>query len=213
MRYRSLQKGPLDPCMQLANLQADTIVFTPIPPPNDMSGAQGSSGQSQPPWLGPNPGRTSYANVAAGVAGSTQQTASVHLPPATGQGAYSSIYADQPSRIPLPVPADLDAQVEGGTRIPESWASGSGRDDLFNTPHYSQQAFNPWGMWLGSPAMSFFRPTYLRGSKYLEDLEASYNASIAAQQEEPPAHDLAMDPFPRVPAPSVCPKFKRHIEG
>ena len=188
MRYSLLQKGRLNGCMQLANLQADTIVFTPIPPPNDMSGAQGSgsSGQSQPPWLGPNPGRTSYANVAAGVAGSTQQTASVHLPPATGQGAYSSIYADQPSRIPLPVPADLDAQGEGGTRIPESWASGSGRDDLFNTPHYLQQAFNPWGMWLGSPAMSFFRPTYLRGSKYLEDLEASYNASIAAQQEEPP---------------------------
>ena len=52
------------------------------------------------------------------------------------------------------------------------------------SPQYLSQSYLYNG---GEDRPAFFKPSYLRGSKYLDSLEESYNARLAAEQEEPPA--------------------------
>ncbi|KAL9132239.1 MAG: hypothetical protein Q9217_000043 [Psora testacea] len=134
------------------------------------------------------PRRTSYASVAAGTAGTSHQTASVHLPPAPTHGLYQSRNSEQPTRIPQPVWSDQDPQAEGGTPIPETWGS-AGREGMsgFSNLRFINEPFTALGARFGNTGLGgFFIPSYLRGSKYTEDLEASHKANLASQKEEPP---------------------------
>ena len=132
--------------------------------------------------------RTSYASVAAGASGSIQQTASVLLPPATNQSLYNQLYTEHISRIPRPISTEADMENEGATHIPESWGSGA-RD-----PHSHMEGSrinSSWQSWNGglggTTAHDFFRPSYLQGSKYLEDLETTYKESLAEKQDPAPS--------------------------
>ena len=140
--------------------------------------SHGSPGAPQLTYSNPNVARrTSYASVAAGITGGGHQTVST-------QGGYSQIYSDQPSRIPLPISTDSDTPVEASTRIPETWGSGS-RETIPNL-----SAMDSPKQTYGVPSRTssevggFFIPTYLRGSRYVEVLEAAHSANLAVQREE-----------------------------
>jgi len=79
--------------------------------------------------------------------------------------------------------SEIDGQAESGASIPESW--GRGRDSMssFTSPRFSGQGC---GSLNNGANGGFFKPTYLRNSKYVETLEAAHEASIAAQREEAP---------------------------
>ena len=53
-----------------------------------------------------------------------------------------------------------------------------------SSPQYLTENY-PYGG--GESQAKFFKPSYLIGSKYLEQLEESHNARLAAAQDEPPA--------------------------
>lgn len=144
-------------------------------------------GTSRGSNLGANPPRrSSYASVAAGSHPISQQPASVQLPPTSSSAVYSQIYSDQPWRIPQTNLAETDMAGEESARIPETWGSGSREQRRSSgSPSHLRVLENPWELLEGnSGANAFFKPTYLRGSKYLEDLEAVHNAKYEAQKEE-----------------------------
>ncbi|KAG8533672.1 uncharacterized protein KY384_001413 [Bacidia gigantensis] len=148
--------------------------------------SHGSPGPPTAPHANPGPPRrTSYASVAAGVAAIGQQSPSVHLPTTPFAATYPQSYSDH---LHLPHSTDADSQLEGSTRIPESWGSGAREStSTFNSTNFSKQAYNPWGIFPGSTGVNgFFKPTYLRGSKYMEELEAIYDASMEKAEEEDP---------------------------
>lgn len=51
----------------------------------------------------------------------------------------------------------------------------------YSSPRFPSQSYGSGG---GGP-LGFFRPTYLRDSKYMEQLEAAHKAKLAAQRDEP----------------------------
>ena len=76
---------------------------------------------------------------------------------------------------------------EGDTRIPEQWGSGAreSSSDL-RTSALPKVGGGGWdAMHSGWSSDGFFKPTYLRGSKYMEDLEKAYKESLTAKEEQP----------------------------
>ena len=142
-------------------------------PPHGSPGAPHLSYSNPTPGMMPR--QTSYASVAAGTAGRP------HAP----RIGYSSTSAyppslDQPSRIPQPI-SDPDTQGEGAITIPGSWGRGNNISS-YSSPRFPNQSY---GVGSSGP-LAFFKPTYLRHSRYLEELEAAHKARIAAERDEPP---------------------------
>ena len=154
----------------------------------------GSPGAPQISFSSPSsrtmPRRTSYASVAAGT----------HNPLASGRsGAFShlmnadtpsSIYTRQSpsgshSRIPQ-LTEDTDIQAEGNINIPGTWGS-AGSMPIYSS-HYSLGQRYGWAGAGGADTHGFFKPTYLRESKYMERLEAAHKANLAAHREASSAH-------------------------
>ena len=77
-------------------------------------------------------------------------------------------------------------RADGNAAIPRTWGRGG---HLSNDP--SQHFYGHGTVWPGAGATGldgFFKPTYLRGSKYMENLEAAHKAKLAAQKEVSSAH-------------------------
>jgi len=128
------------------------------------------------PTSGITPRRSSWAQVAAG------STAASQLPRTVNTSSYPhQAFQDQPSRIPQPI-SDPEAQMEGGINIPGSWGAGRGNMSSFSSPRFPSHIYGSGGGPLG-----FFIPSYLRDSKYMEKLEETHKAKLAAQRDEPPA--------------------------
>lgn len=79
--------------------------------------------------------------------------------------------------------SDSDAHMDNGINIPGTWGRGSGGN-------YTSQYFHGYGLAGsgGAHNSGFFKPTYLRESKYMEKLEAAHKAKLAAQREAHSAH-------------------------
>lgn len=77
--------------------------------------------------------------------------------------------------------SDYDTSMDNGINIPGSWGKGGGGN-------YSSQNFHGYGSPGGFNNGGFFKPTYLRESKYMEKLEAAHKAKLAAQREAHSAH-------------------------
>jgi hypothetical protein len=66
----------------------------------------------------------------------------------------------------------------GGANIPNSWGQTE------SLPSYSNHfSFGGGYGALSSAPMGFLKPSYLRGTKYIEKLEASHRAKLAAHKE------------------------------
>lgn len=147
------------------------------------------------PSAGMMPRRSSYAQVAAGTAAAPNHN---QLPSSGRSGAFSHLMNPNPSsptytpqatvdqlpRMSQPS-SDSDARADSGISIPGTWERGVG--GLSNHP---SQYFQPYGLGGngGAGNNGFFKPTYLRESKYMEKLEAAHKAKLAAQREAHSAH-------------------------
>ena len=81
---------------------------------------------------------------------------------------------------------DSSTRDSDGATIPGSWGKGVGM-----AAHSSPYAYGGNHGLLGGIGTStngFFRPSYLRESKYMERLEAAHKAKVAAQREASSAH-------------------------
>ena len=82
-------------------------------------------------------------------------------------------------------------------------------DSEFLKPTYS-----PWGRWsYNVDGGRFFRPTYLRGSKYMEELEAAHNARVEAQKEEPPPPQPSHGTLSKSSSRTSLPKMQASHRG
>ena len=146
--------------------------------------------------------RSSYASVAAGTAGSSAG----QTPPARA-GAFAHMLAQNAppssSLSQLPESTDPPSQrlasahhhpsseiVEPtGTSAPTSWGKSTAVP-----AHWNQERY-PDGMGSsGSGSSMFIRPSYLRGSRYMERLEVAYREKLAAQREASAANGLGGAP-------------------
>ena len=165
--------------------------------PEDMSNPhQGSPGAPHLSYSTPATGRrSSYASVAAG-APSYSATFGTHdsVPPPLGpiRGLSTNpapsvhlprINNEQPSRIPQPI-SDSETQADATINMPSSWSRGA------NTmANYSSLRHGSHGHGAGASKKGqdrFFIPSYLRGSRYMEKLEAVHEAKMMAQHTDPP---------------------------
>lgn len=156
--------------------------------------SQGSPGAPQLPYSSPSvgmmPRRSSYASVAAGATVPHQ-----HQSPSSRSGTFSHLMNPTPSP-PVYMPqtqtdhyrpshgtAGWETRGEDTVDTPGAWAKAGG------LPNYSNQYFNAqgYGLGAGGDMNGFLKPTYLRGSKYLERLEAAYKIKLAVQRE---AHSI-----------------------
>ncbi|KAA6416144.1 MAG: hypothetical protein FRX48_00863 [Lasallia pustulata] len=145
------------------------------------------------------PRRSSYASVAAGTASAASPQTQ---PPPAVAGAFSHLINANPLS---PMYAqnhqaehnshtshrafDSGTRDSDGTTIPGSWGKGVGM-----AAHSSPYAYGGNHGLLGGIGTStngFFRPSYLRESKYMERLEAAHKAKVAAQREASSAHSSA----------------------
>ena len=145
---------------------------------------------------GSTPRRTSYASVAAGTSASQ-----LGQPVPTRQGAFSHLMNPAPtyshhtqfdhlSRMSRP-PSDYERAR--GIDIPETWGRVGGAPSYSSHTHYRYG--KPWpGLTVPEP-FGFFTPTYLRGSKYMEHLEAAHKSKIAAQRDAHSAHSSHAGPL------------------
>lgn len=136
------------------------------------------------------PRRTSYASVAAGTASASQ----LGQPVPTRQGAFSHLMNPAPayshhtqfdhsSRMSRPPP---DQEHAEGIDIPQTWGRAAGTANYSSRTHYGYG--KPWpGLTVPEPH-GFFIPTYLRGSKYIENVEAAHKSKVAAQRDAHSAH-------------------------
>ena len=121
--------------------------------------------------------RSSYASVVAGGAGSSAG----QTPPARA-GAFSHMLPQNPppssSLGQLPDPPAPDDPAGAG--VPASWGKSTAIP-----AHWNQQSYErPSGAAAGP---MFLRPSYLRGSRYLERLEAAARARAVAGRDAAPA--------------------------
>ena len=138
---------------------------------------------------GINPRRTSYASVAAGSASTSQP---IQLAPDRSP-AFSYLMNPIPpspmrtrqvtaSSSGIPNQSlEMDMRTERNTAVPRVHERGG---DMPRDP--SQHIYGHGTLWPGAGATGlngFFRPTYLRGSKYIDKLEAAHKAKLGAQKD------------------------------
>lgn len=134
------------------------------------------------------PRRFSYASVAAGNTTASQSNpASTNRPQLVNPNtpAWPNPFGIYPPSQGSPRPhqsmPDSDNMTDGAVNIPETW----GR--VGNMPSYSSLQFfsDTYGLSNRGDTQNegFFKPTYLRGSRYIEKLEAAHKAKIAAQRD------------------------------
>ena len=160
---------------------------------------QGSPGAPQlsysNPSVGMTPRRSSYASVAAGTASN-----SIHqqVPPGRS-GTFSHLMNPIPSspayiphasaesfpRTSQTVNAS-ESRVDSNFSISRSWEKGAGVPNL-QYKYLQHPGYNPSSNG-GEGRHGFFKPTYLRGSKYMERLELAYKTKLAAQREAHSTH-------------------------
>lgn len=142
------------------------------------------------------PRRSSYASVAAGTAaaaGGSQahnrtSTTTSTRPELTGSYYNPQLSTDHPSRNPQTF-VGSESRGNDFEGIAGTLGKGGGRSGISGHYFYSQGYGVP-GNTEGT-ANGFFTPTYLRGSKYIERLEAAYKTRLAAQREAHPSHSAA----------------------
>ena len=140
------------------------------------------------------PRRTSYASVAAGThnqpgPGRSGTFSYLMNPNASPSGNPQSTSADPHFRRPLSM-GDTDNLAEEGISIPDSWGRGGGAQ---YPSHYSLNQRYAWGGIGSMDTHGFFKPTYLRESKYMERLEAAHKAKLASEREASSAHSSNPD--------------------
>ena len=156
-------------------------------PPHGSPGAPHLSYSN--PTSGIMPRRSSYASVAAGTASQPPQlpqiqSTSSHLPRIVNPASYSHAQSsEQPSGIPQPL-SDAENQGESATNIPGSWGRG-GEMSKYSSPRFPNQSYGSGaGISVAAASPPFFKPSYLRDSTYIEALEDSHKARLAAQRDE-----------------------------
>ena len=77
-------------------------------------------------------------------------------------------------------------QSEGAINIPGSWGRG-GSTSVYPGQYSLGQRYG-WAGIEGTDTNGFFKPTYLRESRYMEKLEAAHKANLAAHREASSAH-------------------------
>ena len=116
--------------------------------------------------------RSSYASVVAGGAGSSAG----QTPPARA-GAFSHML---PQNLPPPSTLgqlqDPTQEEPTSTSVPASWGKSTAVPAHWNQPSHER----PYG---ASAGTMFLRPSYLRGSRYMERLEATYREKLTAQRD------------------------------
>ncbi|MCJ1245890.1 Ran-binding protein 9 [Trapelia coarctata] len=131
------------------------------------------------------PRRSSYASVAAGTATASPQS---HTP--VQSGAFSHLMNPASSASSHPQMPESEQHSQGTHQRSETstaanersnWGKGGGP-----TNHPSQYSFG--GVYavhntVGSALGDFFVPSYLRESRYMENLESAYKARISTQKE------------------------------
>lgn len=175
------------------------------PGPHSSSGASGLpafahlSGTPTPMFR-----RTSYASVAAGTA------------PTSGSPASQIQQPSRPSSVPRPTSTHPASHTPSGYTHPPSHHTDHSRHNSrggvdADSAHYSGMS-SSWGR-AGQPPSygshfgsygsgysnhnsgisisDFFVPSYLRGSRHAERLEASHRARVSAQREARSAHSSA----------------------
>ena len=140
------------------------------------------------------PRRSSYASVAAGTATALHSAST----PSVRSGAFSDLITPNPasptyihtrnsdssSRVSQHS-LDADLRTTAGNSIPGNW--GRGNMTSFSSHHFPGDGYGlTGGGALGTHG--FFKPTYLRESKYVERLEAAHKAKLAAQKEASSTH-------------------------
>ena len=162
---------------------------------------QGSSGAPPAHYSGPStemaPRRSSYASVAAGTAGTSQNQSTP-----TRSGAFSHLLNPNPTS-----PDNASQNQELGRRSPYSQHSperNSHPNGVGTIPYlwgkggatYAQTFSSKYTFGSGygfqnssvSGSNGLFKPSYLRNSKYMEKLETAHKAKLAAQRETAAAH-------------------------
>lgn len=143
------------------------------------------------PATGPAPRRTSYASVAAGAVSylhAENPSALSGLRSYSAGGPVPSVHlprigSSEPSVRSSRPTLESEAQADGGVDVTSS--GGRGTETMTNYPsrrHSSQSSGQAGG---GTMRGGFFRPSYLKGSTYMEKLEAAHHARMAAQMDEP----------------------------
>lgn len=161
---------------------------------------QGSPGAPQLSYSGPNvgmmPRRSSYASVAAGTAAAAagpqahSRTSSLSRRPELTPSSYNSqIAAEQSSRHSQTLQI-FDAAESRGNEF-EGIGSSLGKGGGRLSQHYYGHGGNLGSGHAEGNMNGFFTPTYLRGSKYMERLEAAYKTKQAAQREAQSSHSAA----------------------
>ena len=137
-----------------------------------------------------NPRRTSYASVAAGTAPTSPPNQNITSRP----GAFSHLMNPTPPSPTYAHQAQPDQSTGMSQQFPDA-DMGLGSNTVFSERWEAEgQSSGPSGqryyghgtIWPGAGATGsngFFKPTYLRTSKYMERLEAAHKTKIAAQSE------------------------------
>ncbi|MCJ1350302.1 MAG: hypothetical protein MMC33_000283 [Icmadophila ericetorum] len=164
---------------------------------------QGSPGAASPAqYTGPSasmpPRRSSYASVAAGIAAATTQSQS----PPIRSGAFSHLMNPTPLSSTRNQAQNLDAHRQNAQQSSER--VGMGIDNIIPSSwgkaksiHSQASRYSFGGRYgLSDDAFlsntGFFKPSYLRESKYMEKLEAAHRAKLVSQREA--ASALASNP-------------------
>ncbi len=142
------------------------------------------------------PRRSSYASVAAGTAAGAghhpgsqahARTSSLSTRAELNASPYNpQLSADHPSRNTQTYEGSESRgnEFEG---ITSALGKGGGRSSLSGHHYYGQGH----GLTGNADPNAFFTPTYLRGSRYIERLEAAHKEKLAAQREAHPSHSVA----------------------
>ena len=163
---------------------------------------QGSSGAPPAHYSVPStsmaPRRSSYASVAAGTAGNSSQNQSTP----TRSGAFSHLLNPNPA-LPDDAPQtqgsdrrspnsqhspDRITQANGVGAVPYLWGKGGNTYAQNFSNRYTFGSGNGLSDTLAPGNNGFFKPSYLRNSKYMEKLEAAHKAKLAIQRETIAAH-------------------------
>lgn len=160
---------------------------------------QGSPGAPQLSYPGPNvgmmPRRSSYASVAAGTAAAAggpqahSRTSSLSRRPELTPSSYNpQLSAEHPSRN-LQTLQTFDGSDARGNEL-EGIGNTLGKGGSRPGHHFYSHGGNFGSGNTEGNMNGFFIPTYLRGSKYIERLEAVYKMKQAAQREAHSSHSV-----------------------
>ena len=158
----------------------------------EMTNTAGSGGPTSYP-SGPNigsvPRRSSYASVVSGaspqnVASPARSGAFAHLTTSTPSNSYPPQYHGEYRPNRHLSGQETDINTNGGVSLMNGWRKHA------PLPPYSRQFANlpDFAMAGSMPPNHFFKPSYLRNSRYVAKLEQAHRAKLAAQRDHNTTH-------------------------